>query len=95
LGLGCAGKKNTDRIGMGCELKRGLNVDSERKTEGIGKKKKKRTTEIGKQIRIRIEHGLEYGLNVDRKRNIRKEEAEQKYGRNFVYLLLGIYINYY
>jgi hypothetical protein len=31
--------KNTNRIGTGCELEHGLNVDSERKMEGTGKKK--------------------------------------------------------
>jgi hypothetical protein len=33
-------EKNTNRIGTGCELEYGLNVDSERKMEGTGKKKK-------------------------------------------------------
>ena len=78
--------RNTDGIGMRCELKRG--VDSERKTEGTGKKKS--MAEIGKRTRIRIERGLEYGLNIDRKRNTRKEEAEKKYDKNFAFLLLDI-----
>jgi hypothetical protein len=33
-------EKNTDGIGIGCELEHGLNADSKRKTEGTGKKKK-------------------------------------------------------
>jgi hypothetical protein len=47
-------EKNTHRIGTGCELKRGLNVDSERKTEGTGKK----------IVQHKLGSGLEYGLNV-------------------------------
>jgi hypothetical protein len=48
-------EKNTNRIGTGCELEYGLNVDSERKMEGTGKKK----------VWQKLGSGLEYGLKVD------------------------------
>jgi hypothetical protein len=70
--LGKKHRQNRDRMQTETWVERGL-----RKENGRNRQKNS-TTEIGKRTRIRIEHGgLEYGLNIDQKRNVWKEEAEK------------------
>jgi hypothetical protein len=88
LGLGCAGKKHRqNRDGMRTEtwVERGLGKENGRNRQ------KKSTAEIGKQTGIRIERGgLEYGLNIDQKRNVWKEETEKKSTAKFLPLYYSL-----